>query len=84
MPAATGPWYQPPQLPTDPVRLCLVELCFERTGATSYEVMRYVRHNWQFQDRLKLSPGQWVKRWAYIMPANDAATPPAAAEGGLA
>ncbi len=66
MPNATGPWTHPPALPDDPRRLCLVELRFERTGTTSYHVMRYLRHNWQFQDRLKLSPGQRVVRWAYI------------------
>lgn len=66
MRAATGPWVQPPTLPTDPKRLCLVELHYERNGTTSYHVMRYLRSNWQFQDRLKLSSGQWVVRWAYI------------------
>ena len=54
MQAATGPWVHPPILPDDPKRLCLVELYFERTRTTTYYVMRYLRNNWQFQDRLKI------------------------------
>ena len=63
---ATGPWILPPELPDDPKKLCLVELFFERDKVTSYYVMRYLRGNWQFQDRLRISPGQKVVRWAYI------------------
>ena len=43
-----------------------MELYFERTRTTSFHVMRYLRNNWQFEDRLKVSPGQRVMRWAYI------------------
>ncbi len=43
-----------------------MELFFERDKVTSYYVMRYLRGNWQFQDRLRISPGQKVVRWAYI------------------
>jgi hypothetical protein len=72
-PAATGPWTFPPALPEDPRRLCLVELYFERTGTTSFHVMRYLRNNWQFEDRLKVSPGQRVMRWAYILRMDSSA-----------
>lgn len=65
---ATGPWVTPPELPDDPKRLCLVELYFARDNETRYYAMRYLRGNWQFQDRLKLSPVQRVVRWAYILP----------------
>ena len=71
MEPATGPWVQPPELPDDPKRLCLVELYFERTGTTSFHVMRYLRNNGQFEDRLKVSPGQRVMRWAYIHRMNS-------------
>jgi len=67
MSSATGPWVLPPVLPDDPKRLCLVELRHERTGVTTFYVMRYLRYNWQFQDRLKISPGERVVRWAYIL-----------------
>ncbi len=29
--------------------------------------MRYLRGYWQFQDRLRLSTGQRVIRWAYLL-----------------
>lgn len=63
---ATGPWVLPPLLPDDPKRLCLVELQHERKGTLAYYALRYARHNWWFQDRTALSPGQRVVRWAYI------------------
>ncbi len=63
---ATGPWVLPPTLPEDPKRLCLVELRNDRSGATTFYVMRYLRGNWQFQDRLRLSTEQRVVRWALI------------------
>jgi hypothetical protein len=66
MSGATGPWVLPPTLPDDPRRLCLVELEHVRNAALTYYVMRYVRQNWQFQDRLKLSTEQRVVRWALI------------------
>ncbi|MEZ4755694.1 MAG: hypothetical protein R2817_02575 [Flavobacteriales bacterium] len=66
--AATGPWTYPPTLPDDPKRLCLVELQHVRTGEVRYYVMRYLRNNWQFQERLKISPEQRVVRWALIEP----------------
>jgi hypothetical protein len=54
-------------LPDDPKRLCLVELEHMRTGAITYYAMRYLRGNWQFQDRLRLSGEQRVVRWAYVL-----------------
>lgn len=56
----------PPTLPDDPKRLCLVELLHEREKVTTFYVMRYLRGYWQFQDRLRLSTGQRVVRWAYL------------------
>lgn len=70
MQAATGPWVQPPDLPDDPKRLCLVELQHLRNGEVRYYVMRYVRNNWQFQERLKISAEQRVVRWAYLEVGN--------------
>ena len=67
MDSATGPWVLPPTLPDDPKRLCLVELSHTRTGIITHYVMRYLRGNWQFQDRLKLSSEQRVVRWAYVL-----------------
>ncbi len=72
---ATGPWVLPPILPDEPRRLCLVELEHNRTGVLTYYVMRYVRSNWQFQDRLKLSSEQRVVRWALIEAVPDGETP---------
>jgi hypothetical protein len=72
---ATGPWVEPPTLPEDPKRLCLVELRNERSGATTYYAMRYLRGNWQFQDRLRLSGEQRVVRWALILESAPAAVP---------
>jgi len=66
MQSATGPWVLPPTLPEDPKRLCLVELRNDRSGITTFYVMRYLRSNWQFQDRLRLSSEQRVVRWAYL------------------
>lgn len=66
MQAATGPWLLPPELPEDAKRLCLVELFSEHNKATTFYVMRYLRGFWQFQDRLRLSTGQRVVRWAYL------------------
>lgn len=75
-PAATGPWTYPPTLPDDPKRLCLVELQHVRTGEVRYYVMRYLRNNWQFQERLKISSEQRVMRWAYVASDNGTATVP--------
>ena len=75
MSCATGLWVLPPALPDDPRRLCLVELEHVRTGALTYYAMRYVRNNWQFQDRLKLSSEQRVARWALIDAKPDAEIP---------
>jgi hypothetical protein len=69
--SATGPWVLPPALPDDPRRLCLVELEHVRSGSHTYYAMRYVRNNWQFQDRLKLSSEQRVARWAFIVTRPD-------------
>lgn len=66
MHAATGPWVTPPTLPDDAKRLCLVELFSDHGKATTFYVMRYLRGFWQFQDRLRLSTGQRVVRWAYL------------------
>ena len=63
---ATGPWVLPPTLPDDPKRLCLVELEHIRTGAITFYAMRYLRCNWHFQDRLRLSGEQRVVRWAFL------------------
>lgn len=68
--SATGPWTYPPTLPDDPKRLCLVELQHLRNGEVRYYVMRYVRNNWQFQERLKISAEQRVVRWAYVEVGN--------------
>jgi hypothetical protein len=38
-----------------------------RTGGITYYAMRYLRGNWQFQDRLRLSGEQRVVRWAYVL-----------------
>lgn len=67
MQSATGPWVLAPTVPEDPKRLCLVELEHMRTGVITYYAMRYLRGNWQFQDRLRLSGEQRVVRWASIM-----------------
>jgi hypothetical protein len=76
LPAATGPWTFPPALPDDPKRLCLVELQHVRSGEVRFYVMRYVRHNWQFQERLKISAEQKVVRWAYVEEGKDRAADP--------
>ena len=51
-----------------------MELEHNRTGVLTYYVMRYVRSNWQFQDRLKLSSEQRVVRWALIEAVPDGET----------
>lgn len=75
MQAATGPWVLAPMLPDDPKRLCLVELEHMRTRVITYYAMRYLRGNWQFQDRLRLSGEQRVVRWALILESAPAAVP---------
>jgi hypothetical protein len=46
-----------------------------RTGVITYYAMRYLRGNWQFQDRLRLSGEQRVVRWALILESAPAAVP---------
>ena len=65
MPFATGPWHTPPRLPDDPELLCLVVLSHPERGR-SLHAMRYVRHEWWFQEGTALSRSRRVLRWAYI------------------
>ncbi|MBP6313128.1 MAG: hypothetical protein KA408_12710 [Flavobacteriales bacterium] len=63
---ATGPWQYPPALPKDPKKLCLVKVKNFRTEKNSFYVLRYLRGNWQFQDRLLLSGDEDIVSWAEI------------------
>ncbi len=69
MRTATGPWCHPPELPDDPKALCLVLLEHPKFGRT-FQIMRYVRRNWQFQEGLGMS-NQRVVAWALIDHSNE-------------
>jgi hypothetical protein len=62
---ATGPWCHPPELPTDPKKLCLVLLEHRKYGR-NFHVMRYVRHGWKFQEGLTFGMDHKVICWAEI------------------
>jgi hypothetical protein len=64
MPIATGPWCHPPELPQNGRTLCLV-LIEDRKGNRSYQIMRYLRNNWQFQEGLGMGNHR-VVAWAAI------------------
>jgi len=63
---ATGTWQFPADLPNDPKQLSLVKVKNQRTEKVSFYVLRYVRGNWQFQDRLLLSRDEEIVSWAAI------------------
>ncbi len=62
---ATGEWRQPPALPEDPRQLCLVLIAHKQHGRT-FQVMRYMRRQWQFPDGMHMSGNQQVICWAKI------------------
>lgn len=65
---AAGPWHHPPQLPDEGRTLCVVRLR-DAQGATSHQVLRYLRGRWTFEDGTALSRSLRVEAWAYLTPS---------------